>query len=101
MRLRRGYPWLQMTNPSRPLLALLAAMVIATLAPVTAWLGWQLQQDLHARHEKMQGELQQSANDFAISVNRELSSSLDALTVLSQSELFQQGRITAMGRLSQ
>jgi hypothetical protein len=83
------------------MLALLAAMVIAALAPVTGLLGWQLHQELEARQATTQQSLQQAANEFMLSVNRELASSIDALTVLSQSELFQQGRIAAMGRLLQ
>ena len=90
-----------MTNPSRHLAALLAAMVIAALAPVTAWLGLQLHEDLQEQRARTQQSLQQAAAGFALSVDRELASSLDALTVLSQSELFQQGRVAAMGRLLQ
>lgn len=86
---------------TRSLRMWLAAMVMAALAPVTAWLGWQLYEDVHALQVRTQQTLALAANEFALSVNRELSSSFDALTVLSQSELFQQGRIGAMGRLLQ
>ncbi|HUR88775.1 MAG TPA: hypothetical protein VMZ74_06800 [Ramlibacter sp.] len=79
--------------------AWLVAMVFAALAPIAAWTVWQTYAEVHALHERASGELQRAATDFSLSVNRELSSSLDALTVLSQSEIFQQGRIAAMGRL--
>jgi len=77
----------------------LAAMILAALAPIAGWLAWQVNGELAAQKAQLAGELQRAAKDFAQSVNRELGSSVDALTVLSQSELFQQGRITAMGRL--
>src|SRR3569832_1650291 len=88
----------QLKRPSRIGLAL-AAMVFAALAPVTAWLAWQVGEQVHAQRAQVAGELQRAASGFAQSVDRELASSVDALTVLSQSELFQQGRIAAMGRL--
>jgi hypothetical protein len=79
--------------------ALLVAMVFAALAPIAGWLAWQAHEDLRAQQGQAVAELQNAAGELAQSVNRELSSSVDALTVLSQSELFQQGRIAAMGRL--
>ena len=78
---------------------LLAVMVFAALAPSAGWLAWQVGEDVQAQQEQVSGELQRAAAGFAQSVNRELASSVDGLTVLSQSELFQQGRIAAMGRL--
>src|SRR3569623_1493338 len=88
----------QLKRPSRIGLAL-AAMVFAALAPVTAWLAWQVGEQVHAQRAQVAGELQRAASGVAQSVDRELASSVDALSVLSQSELFQQGRIAAMGRL--
>lgn len=77
----------------------LAAMVFAALAPIAARVSWLAYDDVRAIDERTATELQRGASDFAQSVNRELGSSLDALAVLSQSEIFQQGRIAAMGRL--
>jgi hypothetical protein len=89
--------------PDRPdrrsLRALLAAMVFAALAPLAGWNAWQAWEHASAQREQATGELQRDATEFALAVNRELVSSVDALTVLSQSEIFQQGRIAAMGRL--
>jgi hypothetical protein len=78
---------------------LLAAMVFAALAPIAGWLAWQVHVQVQAQQQQVAAELTSAAAGFAQSVERELSSSVDALTVLSQSELFQQGRIAAMGRL--
>lgn len=83
----------------RSLRALLAAMVFAALAPLAGWNAWQAWDQVRTQQDQATGELQRDATEFALAVNRELVSSVDALTVLSQSEIFQQGRIAAMGRL--
>jgi signal transduction histidine kinase/CheY-like chemotaxis protein len=78
---------------------LLACLVLAALVPVAAVLAWQVYEDLRAERNRTEDELVRAAAGFALAVDRELASSLDALRVLSESELFQQGRIAAMGRL--
>jgi hypothetical protein len=85
----------------RHLALLLAAMLVLALAPIAGLVAWQTYDRLHQEQERTQQDLQRAATDFANSVQRELGSSIDALTVLSQSEIFQHGRITAMGRLLQ
>ncbi|MEJ6022088.1 cache domain-containing protein [Ramlibacter sp. PS4R-6] len=88
--------------PSRPSLhALLACLVLAALLPIAGVVAWQVHGSLRAERERTEGELARAATEFAQAVDRELASSVGALRVLSQSELFQQGRITAMGRLLQ
>jgi hypothetical protein len=87
------------TQGLRRLRALLAAMVFAAVAPLAGWTAWQAWDQVRALREQATGELQRDASEFALAVNRELVSSVDALDVLSQSEIFQQGRIAAMGRL--
>lgn len=90
-------------TPPRPAGARMwvVAIVLGALAPISGWLAWEVASEVHVQQERSYRELRRAASEFAVSVNRELSSSMDALTVLSQSELFQQGRITAMGRLLQ
>ena len=80
-------------------LAWFDAVLVIAIAPVAIVLGWQLFSGIRAETHRLDDELQRSASAFAQSVDRELASSIDALTVLSQSEIFQQGRIAAMGRL--
>lgn len=77
----------------------LDAVLLVAILPVALVLGWQVWEAIRADQDRMSDELAQSASAFAQSVNRELASSIEALTVLSQSEIFQQGRIAAMGRL--
>src|SRR3954465_4358852 len=79
--------------------AMLACLVLAALLPVAAVLSWQVYEDLRAERGRTEEDLVRAAAGFARVVGRELASSVDALRVLSQSELFQQGRIAAMGRL--
>jgi hypothetical protein len=87
------------TKRPRSLRALLAAMVFAAVAPLAGWTAWQAWDQVRGLREEAAGELQRDATEFALAVNRELVSSVDALDVLSRSEIFQQGRIAAMGRL--
>lgn len=82
-----------------PLRALLAAAVVAALLPIAAVLAWETRDSLRNDRNRTEDHLVRAAAGFAQSVDRELASSIDALSVLSQSELFQQGRIAAMGRL--
>jgi hypothetical protein len=77
----------------------LDAVLLVAILPVALVLGWQVWEAIRTDQDRMSDELAQSASAFAQSVNRELASSIEALRVLSQSEIFQQGRIAAMGRL--
>jgi signal transduction histidine kinase/CheY-like chemotaxis protein len=79
----------------------LAAVLLAAVLPVASMLTWQVWHDLQTQQKQAEDELLRSATALAGSIDRELASSVDALTVLSQSEIFQQGRIAAMGRLLQ
>src|SRR5205085_9709267 len=79
----------------------LVAVMLLAIIPVGAILSWQIVQDVRERQGQVEDELARSANALSQSVERELDSSLDALTLLSQSEIFQQGRVAAMGRLLQ
>jgi signal transduction histidine kinase len=75
------------------------ALLLLALLPVALVLGWQAWSGIRADRDRIQDELDRAAIAFAQSVDNELQSSIDALTVLSQSEIFQQGRIAAMGAL--
>ena len=88
-----------MQTPRRKIAALLAATVVAAVAPLAGWTAWQVWDQVRTRQEQQAGELRRDATEFALSVNRELVSSVDALRVLSQSEIFQEGRVARWGRL--
>lgn len=88
-----------MRSQPPPLRTWLDALLVIAILPISIVLGWQLYSGIRAENQRLESELQRSATAFAQSVDRELASSIDALTVLSQSEIFQQGRIAAMGRL--
>jgi hypothetical protein len=87
--------------PTASLRSYLAAVLLLAILPIASMLAWQVWHDLGAERRRTQLELSHDAIAFAGSIDRELASSIDALTVLSQSEIFQQGRIAAMGRLLQ
>jgi signal transduction histidine kinase len=75
-----------------------AVMLLATL-PIAIFLSLQVFMDIRDDQAKTEAELARSAAALAQGVQRELESSLDGLGVLARSELFQQGRIGALGRL--
>jgi hypothetical protein len=77
----------------------LDAVLLIAILPVALVLGWQVWAGLRADRDRTEEILVQAASSFAQAANSELASSIEALTVLSQSEIFQQGRIAAMGRL--
>jgi PAS domain S-box-containing protein len=77
---------------------LVAVMLLATL-PIAAIMSMQIFMEVRSEQARIEDELARSAAALKQTVERELGSSLDALTVLSQSELFQHGRVNALGRL--
>ncbi|MBE7939886.1 cache domain-containing protein [Ramlibacter aquaticus] len=79
--------------------AVLAPLILLALLPIALLLGGQLVGRLRAERAQVEAALAASADTVAARVARELQSSVDALDVLSRSELFQQGRVTALGRL--
>ena len=77
----------------------LDAILLIAILPVALVLGWQVWAGLRADRDRTEEILVQAASSFAQAANGELASSIEALTVLARSEIFQQGRIAAMGRL--
>lgn len=86
--------------PDAPRKVLAASLLVAVL-PIASLLGWQVREDLRVQRERTEAELAAAARSLSQATERELVSSLEALQVLSQSELFQQGRIAGLGRLLQ
>ena len=77
---------------------LFAVMLLATL-PMAVLMSVQRVTEIREQQARVEEELAASAAALAASVDRQLRSSLEGLQVLAQSELFQQGRIAALGRL--
>jgi PAS domain S-box-containing protein len=87
--------------PTASLRTYMVAVILLATLPIAAFMSYQIIADVRMEQAQTEEALAQSAAAFAQSVERELAGSLDALTVLSQSELFQAGRLAALGRLLQ
>ena len=87
--------------PKASLRAYLIAIMLLTIAPIAAILSLQVFTEVRSEQTQLEDELARSVGALSQAVDRELLSSLDGLSVLAQSELFQQGRVAALGRLLQ
>ena len=85
--------------PRASLRAYLIAIMLLTIAPIAAILSLQVYTEVRSEQAELEDELARSAGALSQTVERELLSSVDGLSVLGQSGLFQQGRIAAMGSL--
>ena len=85
--------------PSASLRTYLIAVILLATFPIAVIMSLQIFMEVRNEQARIEDELARSAAALTQTVERELASSLDALAVLSQSELFQQGRVTALGRL--
>ena len=92
---------LKSTWPTASLRTYMVAVILLATLPLAAFMSYQVLADIGGEQAQMQEELARSAAALAQTVDRELTSSFDALSVLSQSEVFQAGRITAFARLLQ
>jgi len=79
---------------------LFAMMLLATL-PMALLMSLQAFVEIRGEQRRIETELDGAAGALAESVERQLRSSIEGLQVLAQSELFQHGRIAALGRLLQ
>jgi signal transduction histidine kinase len=77
---------------------LIVVILLATL-PIAALMIFQIFADVRDEQAKTEDELAGSATALSQALDRELASSLDALAVLSQSDVLQQGRIERLGEL--
>jgi PAS domain S-box-containing protein len=85
--------------PTASLRTYLFAVMLLAILPIAALMSLQVFADVRNEQAEIEEQLARSATAFSQSVERQLVSSLDGLGVLAQSELFQQGRVAAMGRL--
>ena len=77
---------------------LFAVMLLATL-PMAVLMSVHRFAEIRSERARVDQELSESAAALAGSVERQLRSSIEGLQVLAQSELFQRGRVAALGRL--
>ncbi|MBA3772057.1 MAG: response regulator [Ramlibacter sp.] len=91
--------WLERCWPAASLRTYLVAVMLLATLPIAASMSLQIFMEVRHEQARIEEELARSATALSQTVERELASSLDALAVLSQSELFQQGRVAALGRL--
>jgi signal transduction histidine kinase len=77
---------------------LLAIILLATL-PIGVLMSWQILVDVRSEQSQLEDDLARSAAALSQAVERELVSSFDALTVLSQSEVVQQGQVARLEQL--
>src|SRR5688572_910789 len=85
--------------PTASLRTYLVAVILFATLPIAVIMSLRILMDVRQEQARIEDELARSASALTQTVERELASSLDALAVLSQSELFQHGRVTALGRL--
>jgi len=76
---------------------LLALILLATL-PIASLMGYWIFTDVQGQQQRMQLELQQSANSLALVVERELASSIDALSILAETDAIQRHDIAGFER---
>jgi PAS domain S-box-containing protein len=87
--------------PTASLRTYMVAVILLATLPMAAFMSYQVLAEMRNQQAQTEEDLARSTAALAQTVERELTSSFDALTVLSQSELFQANRITSLGRLLQ
>ena len=87
--------------PKASLRAYLIAVMLLAIAPIAAIMSLQIFTEVRSEQAQLEEELTRSAGALSQAVQAQLLSSFDGLSVLAQSELFQQGRVAALGRLLQ
>jgi len=92
---------LESAGPPASLRTYMVAVILLATLPMAAFMSLQVLADVRAEQAQVEEDLARAAASLAQTVERELASSVDALTVLSQSEVFQAGRIASLGRLLQ
>jgi PAS domain S-box-containing protein len=85
--------------PRASLRTYLIGLVLLAVLPVAVLTSYQVLLGVRSEKARLEDELARSAAALAQALERELASSLDALTVLSQSEFVQQGQLARLGQL--
>jgi PAS domain S-box-containing protein len=87
--------------PSAPLRTYLVAVILLATFPIAALMCYQIFSEVRGEQAQIEDTLARSAAALSEAVERELTSSFDALAVLSHSDLIQQDRPAGMAPLLQ
>ncbi|HSV35402.1 MAG TPA: ATP-binding protein [Ramlibacter sp.] len=93
--------WFNDAWPTASLRTYLLAVILLATLPIAGIMCLQAFLEVSREQAQIKDELSRSAAALAQTVERQLESSTEALAVLSHSELFQGGRVQALGRLLQ
>ena len=86
LRDRWRLPW-----PTASLRTFLVVVILLATVPIAALMSYQIFSDVKDQQQRLESSLGQSAAQLAQSVERELASSIDVLTLLAQSDAMQRG----------
>lgn len=92
---------LEQSWPVASLRTYLVAIMLLAALPLAVLMALQRLSELRGEQQRIERELDGAAAALAASLERQLRSSIEGLQVLAGSELFQQQRIAALGRLLQ
>jgi signal transduction histidine kinase/CheY-like chemotaxis protein len=85
--------------PTASLRTYLFAAILLAMLPLAALMSFQIYAELRDEQARVEDELARSAAMLSQAVERELVSSLDALSALAQSDLVEQGQVARIGQL--
>jgi PAS domain S-box-containing protein len=88
-----GPPW-----PTASLSTYLVAVILLATVPIAALMAYQIYSSLRGQQVQLQGELRRGAASLAYAVEREVASSIDALSILAESESLQAGAVERFRR---
>ncbi len=86
-------------RPTASLRTYFVAVILLATFPLAALMSWQILTDVREQQAQIENNLSRSAASLAHAVDSELIASLDALTVLAQSEALQRGRPAQLQQL--
>ena len=83
------------TWPAASLRTYLVAVILLATVPIAVLMSYQIAEGVDNQAERLRHDLQRSAAALSQGIERELASSVDALTILSYATLLQQGNVAA------
>ena len=88
-------PPIQERSPRATLRTYLVTMILLATVPIALLMSWQIGRDVVDQQARIDRRLAATAASLARSVERELASSVDALTILSYDDTLQSGQLAA------